>query len=126
MAVAPFPTADELAAYRSALLDRQQVLAREIEADRERVADDVAQTRAVQDLKDQAGQAVQAGVDEAEWVRDLDEAREVQAALLRIEQGRFGRCVECGETIARQRLAVQPSASRCAGCQTRRERTRRA
>jgi DnaK suppressor protein len=126
MSAAALPTADELVAYRSALLSRQQVLAREIETDRERVADEVEQTRAVQDLKDQAGHAVQAGVDEAEWVRDLDEAREVQAALLRLEQGRFGRCVECGEAIARPRLTVQPAAARCAGCQTRLERAHRA
>jgi DnaK suppressor protein len=115
------PSAEELASYRSALQARLATLRREIAADRERVAEDIEDARAVQDSKDQAGSTVQAGVDEAEWVRDVDEERAVRAALQRIEQGAFGRCIDCGEPIGRQRLAVQPAAARCAGCQAQRE-----
>jgi RNA polymerase-binding transcription factor DksA len=121
MSVPPLPSDPELATYRTALQARLRTLQREIAADRERVADDIDDARAVQDRKDQAGSAVQAGVDEAEWVRDLDEEREVRAALLRIEQGRFGRCADCGEPIGRERLAVQPAAARCAACQAKSE-----
>lgn len=119
------PSPDELNAYRAALQRRLRVLQREIAVDRDRVANDVEDARGVQDRKDQAMQAVQTGVDEAEWVRDLDEEREVQAALLRIERGHFGRCTDCDEPIGRERLAVQLAAARCAACQTQVEGTHR-
>lgn len=121
MSPAALPTAEELAAHRDTLQRRLRVLQREIASDRERVADDVADARAVRDQKDQAMQTAQAGVDQAEWTRDLDEEREVRAALLRVERGIYGRCVDCGQPIGRARLAVQPAAARCAPCQARRE-----
>jgi RNA polymerase-binding transcription factor DksA len=121
MSHAALPTAEELAAHRDALQRRLRVLQQEIAHDRERVADDVADARAVRDQKDQAMQTAQAGVDQAEWARDLDEEREVRAALLRIERGTYGRCVDCGQPIGRERLVVQPAAARCAACQARHE-----
>lgn len=41
---------------------------------------------------------------------------EVDAALARIEEGRYGRCVSCGEPLGAERLAVLPSASLCMRC----------
>jgi DnaK suppressor protein len=41
---------------------------------------------------------------------------EVNHALARIEQGSYGRCVECGQAIARRRLHAIPYASRCLRC----------
>ena len=49
--------------------------------------------------------------------RDLDELRQVRAALFRIDSGAYGDCVDCGESIAFERLQVQPAAERCASCQ---------
>lgn len=42
--------------------------------------------------------------------------REVEAALTRIRQGTFGRCVECGGTIPATRLAAIPYAPNCRKC----------
>jgi len=39
--------------------------------------------------------------------------QEVQAALGRIEDGTYGRCVDCGEQIAAARLEFKPEAARC-------------
>jgi RNA polymerase-binding protein DksA len=41
---------------------------------------------------------------------------EINDALARIEQGSYGRCVECGQPIARRRLHAIPYASRCLRC----------
>ena len=41
----------------------------------------------------------------------------VEAALLRIEQGGFGKCVHCGNPISRARLRAVPWANSCVGCQ---------
>lgn len=44
---------------------------------------------------------------------------EIELALDRLRCGRYGRCVDCGEAIGRDRLDVLPSAARCASCQHR-------
>ena len=41
---------------------------------------------------------------------------QVNAALTRIEQGRFGRCEECGEAIAKPRLQALPYTRHCIQC----------
>src|SRR5436305_10108462 len=38
---------------------------------------------------------------------------EVQVALIRIEEGTYGRCIECGQLIPEKRLAALPWAARC-------------
>ena len=48
-------------------------------------------------------------------------AKQVEAALARIDDGSYGACLECGEAIADARLEVQPWASLCIDCQSARE-----
>ena len=43
--------------------------------------------------------------------------REVEDALERVSAGTYGLCVDCGDTIAADRLAVLPQAARCISCQ---------
>lgn len=57
---------------------------------------------------------------EVEWRRrGLLEARlrDVNDALDRLMDGGYGRCTECGEEIDGKRLAVDPAAPLCIGCQ---------
>jgi DnaK suppressor protein len=63
----------------------------------------------------------QVEIDDAQEGRDVDELEAVRAALLRLDLGSYGDCVDCGEPIPIERLKVQPTAARCAGCQVRRE-----
>jgi DnaK suppressor protein len=44
---------------------------------------------------------------------------EIELALDRLRCGRYGRCVDCGQAIGRDRLEVLPSAARCMPCQHR-------
>lgn len=46
---------------------------------------------------------------------------ELDEALERLREGRYGRCEECGAEIDEKRLRVSPCASYCLSCQTRRE-----
>ncbi|HET9451013.1 MAG TPA: TraR/DksA C4-type zinc finger protein [Aggregicoccus sp.] len=48
--------------------------------------------------------------------REEHELEEVELALTRIEQGRFGTCEACGGAIGRQRLLAVPEARHCLGC----------
>ena len=64
-------------------------------------------------------------LDLAEITRDVEELREVEAALLRIARGTWSYCVDCGEEIDPDRLAALPSAARCMRCQRRSENPER-
>lgn len=48
--------------------------------------------------------------------RRAQEIRRIDAALLRLEEGDYGWCVECGEAIEVKRLEIDPAAPRCSGC----------
>jgi RNA polymerase-binding transcription factor DksA len=50
---------------------------------------------------------------------------EVLAALARIEDNRYGKCVDCGQEIPEGRLEARPDAARCVGCQAKSARRRR-
>jgi DnaK suppressor protein len=48
----------------------------------------------------------------------------VLAALTRIEEHTYGRCVDCGGDIPEGRLDARPDAARCVGCQGKHARRR--
>jgi RNA polymerase-binding transcription factor DksA len=50
---------------------------------------------------------------------------EVLAAVERARAGTYGKCVECGLPVPEGRLEARPEASRCVGCQAKRDRSRR-
>jgi RNA polymerase-binding transcription factor len=46
---------------------------------------------------------------------------QVLAALRRVEDGTYGRCVDCGAELPDERLEARPEAARCVSCQARSE-----
>ena len=48
-----------------------------------------------------------------------DQRDEVTAALSRIDEASYGRCVDCGHEIPEGRLDARPDAARCVGCQSK-------
>jgi RNA polymerase-binding transcription factor len=58
---------------------------------------------------------VEAEAIEADRRRTL-ELRQIEAALQRMEDGRYGYCVTCGENIAPDRLEGDPTAVLCNDC----------
>ena len=42
--------------------------------------------------------------------------REIEAALARIDDGRYGRCERCGRPIPLERLEARPTARTCVAC----------
>jgi len=80
-----------------------------------------ATTHEVVDRKDDAAQQQFQGVGDAQEQRDVGELAGVEAALLRLDAGTYGDCVDCSEAIPLQRLLVQPAALRCTACQAAQE-----
>jgi DnaK suppressor protein len=54
----------------------------------------------------------------AEVEVDYTRLEEIERALGRMEDGRYGICEDCGTEIPRARLLAQPAAVRCIACQT--------
>lgn len=50
--------------------------------------------------------------------RELAELNDIDAALTRWADGRFGLCEDCDATIPAARLHANPTARRCVACQT--------
>ena len=46
-------------------------------------------------------------------VYELDE---IEQALIRIENGEYGRCIDCGKWLRLKRLKIMPWAARCREC----------
>ena len=61
--------------------------------------------------------------DDFDAARDWGELRALDAALKRLEQGRYGICIDCAVDIPYARLEAAPEALRCAPCQERHEKT---
>ena len=77
----------------------------------------------VHDLEDESFADLIIDVGLAEIDRDLEELRAVEAALLRMADGSYGRCQVCDKPIELPRLQAAPQAPRCYDCQTLYERT---
>jgi DnaK suppressor protein len=48
--------------------------------------------------------------------RRLNEAKRIEAALRRMDDGDFGYCLRCGEEIQAKRLDFDPAAPLCVAC----------
>lgn len=116
-----------LAALRAALVHRRSELRAEVRgAELARRPAPVDAAAEVADLKDLTAERTRGDVAQAEEERDVGELAQVDAALARLDEGRYGECLGCGEPIPFARLFVQPAAPRCASCQAVQERRGRA
>ena len=79
----------------------------------------------MEETDDWAVADLETALDVAEVSRDDGELREVEGALLRMKDGSYGECIDCGNNIPYARLHANPSASRCIVCQERVEASQR-
>ena len=109
----------------SLIVERRNALAAELRQDaRKTRAEQFGEVAGeVPDSGDESVASLIADLDQADWSRDLDELRGLDAAHERIENGGYGVCVECGRDIGFERLRATPAAIRCIDCQTRHEKT---
>ncbi|MCW2889013.1 MAG: DnaK suppressor protein [Streptosporangiaceae bacterium] len=49
----------------------------------------------------------------------------VLAAVGRLDEGRYGQCVDCGEPVPEGRLEARPDAARCVACQAQYDKSLR-
>jgi DnaK suppressor protein len=73
-----------------------------------------------QDWEEQATQRENDEVLESLDKQTTEEIEQIRQALSRIEHGKYGKCVQCGGAIAKERLAALPYATNCYACANRR------
>ncbi|VDA99487.1 hypothetical protein S1OALGB6SA_555 [Olavius algarvensis spirochete endosymbiont] len=78
----------------------------------------------VKDLADVASNDIDARILEVIGTKDTVRLKRIEAALGRLENGRFGICVSCGKRITDERLSAIPYAVMCINCQTNSEHRR--
>jgi DnaK suppressor protein len=103
--------------YRSVLLELQRRISEEAQHVVESIQEDA----------NPSGKLSNAPVHLADVAEDIiadievlatehDMLREIDAALRRIDEGAFGKCVQCGQAISEERLTAIPYAPRCIRC----------
>ncbi len=104
----------EIKRIRQVLLDRRS----ELQARVREITDDVRHVSGPlsSDFAEQAVEREHEEVLDALGEAGRVELRQISAALARIDQGEFGTCVDCGESIPWGRLEVLPFSERCVSC----------
>lgn len=105
--------------------ERRAVLADEIRRSAARARDETWSEVAgeVHDNADESLADLVADLDNAEVHRELAEVRALEAARVRITEGSYGVCADCGADIPVPRLRAQLAALRCVDCQAHHEKT---
>jgi RNA polymerase-binding protein DksA len=118
-------TGKQIQTLKGRLLERQRLLVDEVNEQRARAAEDGNEDAmgGVGDAGDESVLRTITDLQLQEAGRDLEELRNIDAALQRIEGDEYGECEQCGNDIGYPRLEVQPTATRCIQCQAQYEKT---
>ena len=104
---------DRLQTFKRELIARRQSLVKDLHATTEQLINDDA---SFSDSIDQAS----ADSDKSLALQIKNREREVliqiDAALKRIEEGSFGECEQCGESIVEARMRAYPATTLCIDC----------
>jgi DnaK suppressor protein len=103
------------------LMDRQAEIRNKRRSLREALPAELAQ---VKDVEEQSMEDFVLGMDFALMEMESATLRKIDDAILRLQEGRYGICIECDEPIAEARLQALPFADLCRGCQEQVEENR--
>lgn len=77
----------------------------------------------VPDVGDQSVIELLQDLDNAAVHRAVEEIRDIESSLQRMDEGHYGQCIDCGLAIGYKRLEASPTAKRCLPCQEQYEKT---
>ena len=100
------------------LMDRQTEIRTKLRSLREVLPAEMAQVR---DAEEQSMEEFVLGMDFALMEMESETLRQIDEAIQRLDEGTYGACSECDETIAEARLKALPFATVCRDCQAQRE-----
>lgn len=89
--------------------------------------DEVADTESenvIGDIVDRANSVYEMQIYDRLTENEQKKLEEVKEALMRIDEGVYGKCVSCGQNIEEKRLVAIPEAKMCIDCKLKHERRR--
>ncbi len=101
----------------AALLSGREMELRAILSATSQAADETSGAGEVSDFKDLAALESQSEIDGVRVAQAARELSLVLAAQMRLTDGRYGLCLDCGQAIGEDRLIAMPAAPFCAPCQ---------
>ena len=105
--------ADFLEKVKRKLLERKDEMTMELlELSHEKVSDGQ-----VQDSGDEALSLTMEKLQTSLEQSEIDELKSIEDALVRLQKGEYGFCIDCGEPISSKRLETFHYAARCIVCQ---------
>ena len=110
-----------LMSIREILIAEQIVLATDIQNEQDKLQQYSEENP---DLLDLADQRLQQEIVVERLSHKEQRLTQVQAALKRLDEGKYGTCVRCANEINPERLKAIPYAALCVNCQERFERNR--
>lgn len=113
MSELPFDAAE----VRQKLLEAKAEMSKRIDRIHEHARDPLEA-----DSAEQAAQLGNVAVVAALENEAAEEIAEIDAALQRLEDGRYGICITCGDDIGAARLAARPASAECVDCAEERSR----
>lgn len=103
----------ELERIKKTLMDRKQ----ELEEQLTNLSNEQISDGQVQDVGDQALSSIMESLRSSLQDTEVDEHKRIIRALEMIEDGTYGICADCKESISEKRLKLIPNAVRCLVCQ---------
>jgi RNA polymerase-binding protein DksA len=83
--------------------------------------DEAGLPRHADETDDDAAAETQRQADLTHLSRTATALRDIETALVRLDEGEYGLCIDCDEPIDLRRLQAHPAALRCARCQQQAE-----
>ena len=105
---------------RTILEDRRREIQSEVQSRMKDVRADTGQAGVVDDVETSESD-IQDEIEFALIQMKSETLNKINDALIRLEQGDYGNCFDCGSEIAEKRLRALPFAVRCKDCKEARE-----
>ena len=122
VAVTEAPIGERYEELKRMLIERQREIMAEVKGKiREVRAEGADKDHEVLDPGETSEVDIQEDIEFALIQMKSETLNKIEDALLRLEQGNYGNCFECGEEISDKRLRALPFAVRCKDCEEARE-----
>jgi DnaK suppressor protein len=115
------PKASRINGLKTILESRRRDVVRELQEKIRAARSDGITDRDVLDDAESSELDIQDDIGFALIQLKMEMLNQIDGALRRLEEGKYGDCFECGGEIAEARLRALPFAARCRDCEERRE-----
>lgn len=114
----------ELQELRERLLTYRKQLQQEIhdELIKDGSSDAISIAGRVHDAQEESLSEMLTEINLAMLTQHQHELKNLERAIKRMDEGKYGACIDCGKPIASARLQAYPTAVRCINCQAKHER----